>query len=91
MAEVRFQLDEHIANAVAEQLRRRGVDALTAAKAGLRGQPDREYLNRSLATGRVTVTQDHHFLILHRQCVPHAGIVFCQQGRRSIGQIVEQR
>jgi hypothetical protein len=34
------------------------------------------------------VTQDRDFLRLHRQEHPHAGIAFCEQGTRSIGQIV---
>jgi predicted nuclease of predicted toxin-antitoxin system len=49
---------------------------------------DSEYLSHSQASGRVIVTQDRDFLRLHRQEHSHAGIAFCEQGTRSIGQIV---
>ena len=34
------------------------------------------------------MTHDQDFLRLHQQGVPHAGIAFCEQGTRSVGQIV---
>lgn len=40
MAEPRFLLDEHVPRAVADQLRRRGIDAVTVAEAELRGTDD---------------------------------------------------
>ncbi len=87
MGEIRFQLDEHIANAVAEALRRRGIGVLTAAEAGLLGAPDDELLARCHAEGRVLVTQDTDFLRLHRQH-EHAGIAYSQRGTLTIGQLV---
>ena len=33
-------------------------------------------------------TQDEDFLRLHHAQQPHAGIAYCKQGSRSIGQIV---
>ena len=53
MDRIRFQLDEHVPQAVAQALRRRGIDVLTAAEAGLLSVPDAELLARSYATGRV--------------------------------------
>lgn len=88
MAEVRFQLDEHIPNAVAEALRLRGIDVLTMAEAGLLGITDRELLARSLGEGRVLVTQDGHFVGLHRDQHPHAGIAYSKRGSRTIGELV---
>ena len=88
MDKVRFQLDEHIPHAVAQSLRRRGVDVLTAAEAGVLGAPDAEILERSRAAGRVLVTNDSDFLRLHNQRCQHAGITYCQQGARTIGELV---
>ncbi len=80
MDRIRFQLDEHVPNAVAQALRRRGIDVLTAAEAELLGAPDADYLARSHAAGRVLVTHDGDFLRLHRQQQAHAGIAYCEQG-----------
>ena len=88
MAEVRFQLDEHIPNAVADALRHRGIDLLTLAEAGRLGITDRELLAYSLAAGRVLVTQDGHFVGLHRDQHPHAGIAYSKRGSRTIGELV---
>ena len=44
MEQIRFYLDEHIHSAVAEGLRRRGVDVLTVQEARKTGLSDREQL-----------------------------------------------
>ena len=86
--DIRFQLDEHIPNAVADALRHRGIDVLTVAEAGLIGIPDEELLAHALADGRVLVTQDGDFIGLDRRRHPHAGIACSKSGSRTIGQIV---
>ena len=88
MANIRFQLDEHVPTAVAEALRLRQIDIVTSAEAGLRGASDVEHLARAAAEGRLRVTQDRDFLRLHRQGQQPAGIAYCKQGTRSIGQLV---
>ena len=88
MAEVRFQLDEHMPNAVATGLRRRNVDVRTMAEAGLLGVPDPELLARCNAEGRVLVTRDRGFIRLHHHQQPHAGIAYCERGSRSVGELV---
>ena len=35
------------------------------------------------------VTHDSDFLRLYEKGTPHAGIAYCQQGIRTIGQIIE--
>ncbi len=88
MAEVRFQLDEHLPNAITIALRKRGIDARTMAEAGWLGIPDPELLARCASEGRVLVTQDRGFIKLHRQLHQHAGIAYSEQGSRSIGELV---
>jgi len=85
---IRFQLDEHVPHAVAEALRRRGIDVSTTDQAGLLGAPDPELLSRARAERRVLVTHDSDFLRLHRQQCQHAGIAYCRQGTRTIGDLV---
>jgi hypothetical protein len=50
--------------------------------------PDDQLLALCLAEDRVLVTNDKHFLGLNEQGTPHAGIVFSEQGARSIGELV---
>ncbi len=72
-ASIAFLLDEHVAHAVAQALRRRGIDAQTATEAGFLGATDAEVLAYARQAGRVVVTHDDDFLRLdHRQ--PHVGM-----------------
>jgi predicted nuclease of predicted toxin-antitoxin system len=87
VSKVRFLLDEHVAYAVAEALRRRGIDVATATDAGLLGAPDEAYLAYASETERVVVTSDSDCLRLHRE-LPHAGIAFSEQSGRTVGQLV---
>ena len=45
MEQLKFYLDEHIHSAIAQGLRRRGVDVMTVQDAGRTGLSDREQLN----------------------------------------------
>ena len=85
---IRFHLDENGPSAIAEGLRRRGIDVTTTPDAGLMGATDEEQAAHALAEGRVIFTLDKDFLAVHAAGVPHAGIVYCRQGKRSIGQII---
>ena len=84
---IRFYTDECVAFAVADGLRRRGVDVLTVIEAGLLGAGDEEHLARANSEGRVIFTQDDDFLRLHASGRPHAGIAYAPQGT-AIGEII---
>ena len=58
---LRFHLDEHIDSAIADGLRRRGIDVTTTAEAGLRGAGDEAHVAFALSEGRVVVTNDADF------------------------------
>lgn len=75
-------------DAVAHALQSRAIDVLTAFEARLLGAPDIQVLDGALASGRVLVTHDSDFLRLHSQQHRHTGIAYCQQGARTIGEIV---
>lgn len=85
---IRFHLDEHCPTAVAEGLRRRGINVTTTPEAGLQGALDTEHVAFALREGRVILTEDEDFLALHASGVSHAGITYCHQGTRSIGEII---
>lgn len=74
MEQIEFYLDEHIHSAVAEGLRRRGVNVLTVQDAGRTGLSDREQLAFALSERRVMVTMDSDFLKLAVEGIAHAGI-----------------
>ncbi len=85
---IRFHLNEHLPLAVAEGLRRRGIDITTSPEIGLLKASDEEHLAYARREGRVIVTQDQDFLRLHSRGISHAGIAYCRRGTRTIGQII---
>ena len=85
---LKFHLDEHVSPAVAAGLRRRGVDVTTTNDVGLQGADDIDHIAFALSSGRVIVTHDDDYLVLHAQGVGHAGIAYCHQHARTIGQII---
>lgn len=84
---VRYFTDEHVAKAIASGLRKRGIDALTIAEAGLLGADDEDLLAFVREKKLVIVTQDRDFLRIAARERNHPGIVYAPQGR-SIGEIV---
>ncbi len=85
---IRFHLDEHVARAVARGLRGLGIDVTTSADAGLLGSADANQIAYGLAQRRVIFTEDGDFLARAAAGVEHAGLAYCRQNTRSIGQIV---
>jgi len=85
---LQFHLDEHVSPAVAEGLRRRGIDVTTAQDAGLLGTRDSEHVAFALRDGRVLVTHDRDFTRLHSAGAQHAGIAYCYQQKYTIGELV---
>jgi predicted nuclease of predicted toxin-antitoxin system len=85
---IRFHLDENVDPAVADGLRRRGVDVTTSHDAGLLQATDDRQLEFARAQNRVLVTHDEDFLIRAKGGTPHAGIAYCHPQSRSIGQII---
>lgn len=67
-----FFFDQHIPFPVAQGLRRRGVDVLTAQEAERCGLPDAEQIIFAGQAGRVLVTFDADFLALAAGGVRHA-------------------
>jgi predicted nuclease of predicted toxin-antitoxin system len=85
---IRYHLDEHCPHAISIGLRRHGIDVTTAADAGLLRASDERHVAFALAEGRVIFTEDDDYLTLNSRGVPHAGITYCHQQTRSIGEII---
>jgi hypothetical protein len=86
---LRFHLDEHVDPAIADALRRRGIDVTTTMDAGLRTASDISHLEFARSEGRVIYTQDSDFLMLSAMGMPHEGIAYNPPDAFSIGQIID--
>lgn len=89
MAEIRFYLDENVPVAVAEQLKRRGIDVVTARDLGTLGDADINHLARAAATGYVLCTHDTDYVQLASSGIEHAGIIIGQQDKHWVGEWVK--
>ena len=85
---IQFHLDENVSHAIAEGLRRRGIDVTTTPEAGMIGLSDEEQIAFATTKERVIFTQDTDFLRMSRTGIHHNGIIYCQQKSRTIGDIV---
>jgi predicted nuclease of predicted toxin-antitoxin system len=85
---IKFHLDESVSNAIGFGLRRRGIDVTTTPEMGLIGASDREQIAFAASEHRILITHDDDFVILHRSGITHTGITYCDQKRRSIGEIL---
>lgn len=86
---IRFHLDENCHRAIADGLRRRGIDVTTTPEVGLLSATDEEQAAYGLRSGRIVVMQDRDFLRLHASGLPHAGIAYCEKDAKSVGEILQ--
>jgi len=84
-AAIRLYLDENLNPRIAEQLRMRGVDAVSARDLGVLGDEDIDHLKRATDMDRVLVTTDQDFLRLAAQGIEFAGVIFGIQENHSLG------
>lgn len=87
----RLYSNENFPLPVVEELRRLGCDVTTVLDTGRAGQawPDEAVLRYAAAEGRVLLTMNRKdFFRLHREQIPHAGIVACTMDADFPGQAV---
>ena len=91
---IKFYADTHIAKAVVEQLRARGVDIIHCHEAGRNEASDPEHLEYAASEGRSIVTNDQRFGVWHQQRLEagkhHAGIFIITKQKDNIGMIVHE-
>lgn len=87
-AQIRFYLDENVPVAIATQLQRRGVDAVTVRDLGFLGDADTTHLARAARLGYVLCTNDADYIDLAATGIEHAGVVFGQQHKHGVGESV---
>jgi len=90
---IRLYMDVHVPQAITDQLRRRGIDVLTAIEDGADELPDDELLERVRLLERVLFTQDIRFKVMAQswqlQSKPFAELIFGHQLGGTIGQYVK--
>lgn len=90
---IQLYMDVHIPLPITEQLRRRGVDVLTAIEDGSAQLKDDQLLERSTSLGRVLFTQDIRFKAMaqrwQKEGKPFGGLIFGHQLGGTIGQFVK--
>ena len=89
-AAIRLYFDENISPKGAEQLKLRGIDAVSVRELGQLGESDESHLERATRLGRVLVTSDMDFLRFAASGIAHAGIVFGVQEDNSMGDWVKK-
>ena len=82
---IHFYLDENLPVAVATQLQRRGLTAVTVRDLGFLGDSDANHLARATRLGYVLCTNDADYVDLAAAGYAHAGIVFGQQHKHGVG------
>lgn len=87
---ISLYLDENLSPKIANQLKLRGIDAVSVRELGTLGDSDDTHLERAARLGRVLVTSDVDFLRLAAEGIEHLGIVFGVQGDHSIGDWVKK-
>lgn len=85
---IRYHLDENVAFAIAQGLRRAGRDVTIPREVGLLGKSDMEHLMSANSQKRIIVTHDDDLLVLAHQGYEHYGIAYCRKDARSTGNII---
>jgi hypothetical protein len=90
---IALYMDVHVPQAITEQLRRRGIDVLTAFDDGTQQLPDDRLLVRVTELKRVLFTQDIRFRVLaetwQTEGKNFSGLIFGHQLGGTIGQFVK--
>ncbi|MCD8488970.1 MAG: DUF5615 family PIN-like protein [Desertifilum sp.] len=90
---IALYMDVHVPQAITEQLRRRGIDVLTAFEDETTQLPDNQLLARVTQLNRVLFTQDIRFRVLAEtwqvEGMQFSGLIFGHQLGGTIGQFVK--
>jgi len=94
MGKLRIYTDESASVAIAEGLKRRGVDAFSARDARNLGLTDEEQLTYAGKEKLTIFTHDTDFLQIAARWLDeertHQGIIYCHQKRYSVGECVRK-
>jgi predicted nuclease of predicted toxin-antitoxin system len=86
---LRFYLDESLNVAVANALKRRGIEAVSAKESGNLGLADSEQLAYAIENNYVIVTHDADFLAIALD-LNHKGIVYTHLQKYRLGDLIRR-
>jgi hypothetical protein len=86
---ISLYLDENVPVAIAVELKKRGIDAVTVRDLGLLGDEAINHLSRATDMERVLCTHDSDYARLAADGIQHAGIVLGQQTKHGIGEWIK--
>jgi hypothetical protein len=89
VARIRFYLDENAPVAVAAQLARLDIEAVTGRDLGLRGESDINHPQRATRLGCGFCAHDADFVEMATTGIAHTGVIFGQQHRRGVASWVK--
>ena len=91
---VSLYMDHHVESSISKELRRRGVDVLTALEDGSARLDDETLLDRAGLLGRILFTRDADFLMIaarrQRASESFAGVVFAHLMRVNPAQCIDE-
>ena len=91
---LRIYLDENVDPAIAQGLRRRGVEAWTTSEAGNIGASDEEQLSYAAEERAVIFTHDDDLVSLahkwRKQGKTHWGVIYVHQRKYGIGECIRR-
>jgi hypothetical protein len=92
MGEIRIYTDESVDVAIAQGLKRRGIDAFSARDRNKLGLTDEEQLNFASAEKAIIFTHDTDFLRIAAKWIydgrMHSGVIYCHQNAYGIGDCI---
>jgi hypothetical protein len=90
---LKLYMDQHVQRSITDELRRRGIDVLTAFEDGADELDDAVLLDRATTLGRILFSRDADLLAQatrrQREGLPFAGLVYAHQLHVSIGNCIE--
>lgn len=86
---IKFLADEHIDLPAVEALKNKGTDIVSLRDCGLLGSSDENVAQFAYLQGRIIVTRDRDFLVMHSKKQNHNGIVFLTK-QLNTGEIIRE-
>lgn len=88
---IRIYIDESVNIAIAEGLKRRGIDAWSAKDVGKLGQTDEEQLRYAVREKAVIFTHDDDFLtMVSKSNREHYGVIYVHQQKLPLGECIRR-
>ncbi|MDY6789066.1 MAG: DUF5615 family PIN-like protein [Candidatus Nanohaloarchaea archaeon] len=88
---MKVYIDESVYPAISNGLRRRDVEAVDVREEGNIGMSDKEQLEFADKNNLVIFTFDDDFIrLVNRLDLTHPGIIYCDQRKYSIGEIIRR-